>query len=134
LAEDPVDVVLNHTHALSRSVAPSESVYCNENVCVAPVPLLGVTEAAEIATVVKVAVQANGAIIVTTPSAQSASPLHADSVHPACGVGSSCTYVPKANVATHLPTQTVPDGASVTCAPLPTVVTANGAVDGTSEL
>ena len=34
---------MNHTHEVSRSVAPSESEYCNAKVCDAPLPELGVT-------------------------------------------------------------------------------------------
>jgi hypothetical protein len=46
LADDPeLKFEVNQTHTVVRSVAPSESAYCNANVCCAPDPLPGVTDA-----------------------------------------------------------------------------------------
>src|SRR5580704_13172076 len=46
LADDTVlKFEVNQTHTVVRSVAPNESAYCRANVCCAPDPLLGVTDA-----------------------------------------------------------------------------------------
>ena len=67
---------------------------------------------------VNVAVQFLAALIVTTPSEQSASPLQPAKVEPASGVAVRVTTVFSAKLALHVSPQLIPAGALVTV-PLP---------------
>jgi hypothetical protein len=69
-----------------------------------------------------VAAQARAALIVTTPSLQSASPLQPPNVEPLAGAAVSVTTVPLAYTSLQSPPQLMPGGLDVTV-PLPVPVT-----------